>query len=108
VVLDRGLQRSGREQRLVVVEPDEAVAAVAEEAAVDRLDRRIDDPDAEEEQGGGEEAERERVFAPAPGSSGVRRRLGGRFRRDACHYARTIIRSCRPSSPPTRAPTPFR
>ena len=65
VVLDRGDRAVVREQVLVVVEPDEVVAAGVEEAAIDRRAGRIDDPDQKEEGGGREEPGRERVLAPA-------------------------------------------
>ena len=51
VVLDRGDEDVRREQRLVVVEPDEVVALAVVEAAPRRVDRRVDDPDAEQERG---------------------------------------------------------
>ena len=55
VVLDRGPERLVGEERLVVVEPDELVAAPVVEAADDRADRRVDDPDPEQHQRGPEE-----------------------------------------------------
>ena len=58
VVLDRRLDALVREHPLVVVEPDELVAAVVEEAPSHRRERRVDDPDAEEE--GRRQQERQR------------------------------------------------
>ena len=65
VVLDRRGQGVLGEQLLVVVEPDEVRAAAVEEAAHDRVDRRIDDPHAEQDRRRGEERDRDAVPAPA-------------------------------------------
>ena len=64
VVLDRRGQGVLGEQLLVVVEPDEVRALAVEEAAHDRVDRRVDDPHAEQDRGRGEERDRDAVPAP--------------------------------------------
>ena len=69
VVLDRRGQGVLGEQLLVVVEPDEVRALAVEEAAHDRVDRRVDDPHAEQDRGRGEERDRDAVpcaTTPAP------------------------------------------
>ena len=61
VVLDRGDERVVGEERLVVVEPDELVTVAVVEAPDDRADRRVDDPDAQQDERRREEDERDAV-----------------------------------------------
>ena len=68
-----------REQGLVVVEPDEILEAVApEEAAPDRVDGRVDDPDDQEDCSRPEKERDDAVASPRPSVSGVQ---GSPFRR---------------------------
>ena len=105
VVLDRRRQRVLGEQLLVVVEPDEARALAVVEAAHDRVDRRIDDPHAEQDRCRGEERDRDAVPAPAPGlRPGRRSRDGSGCRGSSTH--RTAVTSERSRS--RSAPSPAR
>ena len=72
------------EERLVVVEPDELVAAPVVEAADDRADRRVDDPDPQQDERGAEEEQHDAVPPEEPGcrSPAAEAPCGG-FRR--CH-----------------------
>ena len=63
VVLDRLADRRRREQRVVVVEPDEVIAGAIEEAPLDRGEHRVDDPDAQDHERRTEERGRDQVPA---------------------------------------------
>ena len=78
VVLDRRDQRVLGEDLPVVVEPHEVVAGAVEQAPVDRVEDRVDDPDDEEDEcrreeaGGATPYERQRLPSPSPGGAPFR------------------------------------
>ena len=67
-------QRVVGEEGLVVVEPDEAVAFAVVEAPADGADRRIDDPDGEEDERRREERGGDAVSLPETALVGLGRR----------------------------------